>query len=116
MFDFWLPIILVFLVVAIVFRFFKPLLKLVIILALVTLGIIAYYNISNGALSFKTITSKVESHLVNQTSQEVLNNVVQKLKGMNSEQVESYLKSSQLELSKYGITAETVRNELAKSK
>jgi hypothetical protein len=68
---------------------------------------------SNGTWSLNTITSKFQSQ-VQQTSNQELNAVVQKLKGMNSEQVEAYLKNSQSELEKYGLSADKVKEALAK--
>lgn len=50
-----------------------------------------------------------------QSSEQALNTLVEKLKGMDREQVEAYLKDSQSELTKYGLTIDNVKNALKES-
>jgi len=108
-----LPILGIIIVIIIAFKFLRSMIKGIIILALIIIAVIIFNNMSNGTLSLNTITSKFQSQ-VQQNSNQELNAVVQKLKNMNSEQVEAYLKNSKSELEKYGLSVDKVKEALAK--
>ncbi len=108
-----LPILGIIILIILAFKFLRSMIKVIIILALIVIAIILFNNMSNGTFSLNSVTSKFQSQL-QQNSNQDLNAVVEKLKGLNSEQVEAYLKNSQAELEKYGLSVDKVKDALAK--
>ncbi|ADY56000.1 hypothetical protein Sgly_1703 [Syntrophobotulus glycolicus DSM 8271] len=112
--DLW-PILVIIIAVFFAFKFFKSIIKLVLILALILIGLIVFFHLSKGTPSFDSLSSKIQSQVMEQSSEQALNTLVEKLKGMDREQVEAYLKDSQSELTKYGLTIDNVKNALKES-
>lgn len=98
-----LPILGLIVVAFIVFKFLGSIVKGIITLALIVVVVVIGLNMANGTPLSNAITPKIQTQ-VQQTADQGLNTVLQKLKGVNPKQVETFLKNSQSELGKYVLT------------
>jgi ABC-type transport system involved in cytochrome bd biosynthesis fused ATPase/permease subunit len=96
-------------VIFIIFKFGKVLIKGILTLAIIAIVIVVILNFAHGKPSLNAETTKIQTQVQQQTANPGLNNIFQKLKGMNTKQVETYLKNSQAELAKHGISIDGVK-------
>jgi phosphoglycerol transferase MdoB-like AlkP superfamily enzyme len=108
-----LPIIGIIAVAVIAFKFFGSIVKGILTLALIVVVIKIGINMTHGTPLLNAVTPKIQTQ-VQQTANQELNTVLQKLKGMNTGQVEIYLQNAQSELAKHGLSIDAVKEEWAK--
>jgi hypothetical protein len=99
----WLPIIGIIVVVFIVFRFLGSIVKVIITLAVIVVVVMIGLNMAHGTSLSNAVTSKIPAQVQQQTGNLGLNSILEKIKGVNPKQVETFLKNSQSELGKYGL-------------
>ena len=104
----WLPIIGIIVVVFIVFRFLGSIVKGIITLALIVVVVMIGVNLVHGTSLSNAISPKIQAQVQQQTGNLGLNSILQKIKGVNPKQMETFLKNSQSELGKYGLAIKQV--------
>ena len=105
-----LPIIGVIAVAFIVFKFLGSIVRGILTLALIAVVIMICLNMVHGTPLLNGVTPKIQTQ-VQQTTTQGLDTVLQKLKGVNPKQMETFLQNSQSELGKYGLA---IKHEFAK--
>jgi uncharacterized membrane protein YfhO len=113
-----LPILVVIVIVIIAFKVVKKIASVILIIAVILIGWMLFQNMTDGKLSLETITSHFPPQVtqVQQQNQEEINKIVEKVKGMDTQQIEEYLKNAQSELEKHGLTIDAVKDALQKAK
>ncbi|MDR3539436.1 MAG: hypothetical protein P4L69_00470 [Desulfosporosinus sp.] len=102
MMNTWVPIIGIIAVAFILFKFLGTIVKGIITLALIVVVVMIGLHMAQGTPLSNAITPKIQTQ-VQQTTDQGLNTILQKLKGVNSKKVETFLKNSQSELGKYAL-------------
>ena len=97
-----LPIIGVIVAVFIVVKFFGSIVKGILTLALIAGVFMICFNNANGTPLINAITPKTQAQVQQSASQEV-STIVQKLKGLNTNQMKTFLQNSQVDLVKYEL-------------
>ena len=99
----FLPIIGIIVVAFIVLRFLGSIVKGIITLALIVVVVIIGINLAHGTPLSNSIAPKIQAQVQQQTDNLGLNSILQKIKGVNSKQMETFLKNSQSKLGEYGL-------------
>ncbi|NLO97780.1 MAG: hypothetical protein GX091_06905 [Peptococcaceae bacterium] len=100
------------------FKFLKSLVKGIVIIALIVLIIFFVRNYYAQNFSLEQLPSLFTTQLQEQkpqSAEQVLNEIVEKLKGMDKQQIEAYLEKAKTKLQEYGLTIESVKKALANS-
>ncbi|SPF42915.1 conserved hypothetical protein [Candidatus Desulfosporosinus infrequens] len=103
MINTWLPIIGIIVVAFIVWKFLGSIVKGIITLALIVVVVMIGINLVNGTPLINPFTSKTQAQVQLQTGNQEVNTILQKIKGVNPTQIETFLKDSQSELGKYSL-------------
>ena len=98
-----LPIIGIIVVAFIALRFLGSIVKGIITLALIVVVIMIGLNLAHGTSLSNSIAPKIQAQVQQQTGNLGLNSILQKIKGVNSKQMETFLKNSQSKLGEYGL-------------
>lgn len=106
-----LPIIGIIAVIFIVFKFFRSIVKGILTLALIVGVIMIFLNMAHGTPLLNAITPKIQAQVQQQTTNQGLSTILQKLKDLNPKPIETFLQNSRPDLAKYGLA---IKQSLAK--
>jgi len=97
-----LPIIGIIVVVSIILKFFGSIIKGILTLILVVVVFMICLNLAHGT-PLNAIAPKIQAQVQQQTTNQKVSTVLQKLKGLNPKQMKTFLQNSRLDLVKYDL-------------
>ena len=98
-----LPIIGIIVVAFVALKFLGSIVKGILTLALIVVVVMIGVNLVHGSSLGNAITPKIQAQVQQQTGNLGVNTILQKIKGVNPKQMETFLKNSQSQLGKYGL-------------
>ncbi|MGI6449246.1 MAG: hypothetical protein ACOX3R_02820 [Desulfitobacteriia bacterium] len=110
-----LAVLVVILIFFIAYKVFKSIVKGIIIILVIVLAVMLFNSVSSGSFSLQRIKAFFPPQVEQQGIEGELNKMVEKLKGLDSAQIEEYLENAQAELKKHGLSLEAVKKALERS-